>query len=272
MKMTGTKVDMEDSTTTTAYNPDGRGLRRDNLIVGLIHLAQVLILVILSNDFSLPVTESFLSGPPGVTAPGSPETIWDLPLGYAVAFFLLLAAIDHLLMAAPGVWKWYSRNLRRGINYARWWEYSISASLMVVLIAMLTGISDVTALIAIFGANAAMIFFGMVMEIFNRPGAERVNWTPYLFGCVAGAVPWIAIGTALIGAQIESGGNVPNFVFGIFISLFLLFNTFSINMVLQYKKIGKWRDYIYGERAYLVFSLIAKTALAWQIFANTLIG
>ena len=255
----------------SAHNPHGRGLRRDNLIVGLIHLIQVIILILLSNDFSLPVTEAFLDGPPGITDPTIPEVIWDMPLGYAVAAFLALAAIDHLLMAAPGVWPWYTRNLGRGINYARWWEYSVSASLMVILIAMLTGISDITALIAIFGANAAMIFFGMVMEIFNRPGDEEVNWTPYLFGCVAGAVPWIAIGVALIGAGIESGGDVPGFVYGIFISLFILFNTFSINMVLQYKKVGRWRDYIYGERAYIVLSLVAKTALAWQIFANTLI-
>ncbi len=252
-------------------NPHGRGLRRDNLVVGLIHLAQVVILVLLSNDFSLPVTETFLSGPPGVTDPGSPEVIWDLPLGYAVAVFLLLAAVDHLLMAMPGIWEWYSRNLGRGINYARWWEYSVSASLMVVLIAMLTGIADITALVAIFGANAAMIYFGMVMEIFNRPGDAEVNWTPYLFGCVAGAVPWIAIGIALFGAEAESTGQVPTFVFIIFASLFVLFNSFAINMVLQYKQLGRWRDYIFGERAYIVLSLTAKTALAWQIFANTLI-
>ncbi|MEZ4572468.1 MAG: heliorhodopsin HeR [Thermomicrobiales bacterium] len=120
------------------------------------------------------------------------------------------------------------------------------------------------ALIGIFGANAAMIYFGMVMEIFNRPDDEEINWTPYLFGCVAGAVPWIAIGVALIGAQIESDGQVPTFVFGIFVSLFILFNSFAVNMVLQYKRVGKWRDYIFGERAYIVLSLTAKTALARQ--------
>ena len=56
------------------------------------------------------------------------------------------------------------RLLERERNTARWIEYSVSASLMIVLIAMLTGVSDVGALIAIVGVNAAMIFFGMVME------------------------------------------------------------------------------------------------------------
>ncbi len=46
--------------------------------------------------------------------------------------------------------------------------------------------------------------------------------------------------------------------------------TASINMVLQYKKVGRWKDYLFGERAYIVLSLTAKTVLAWLIFAGTL--
>jgi hypothetical protein len=41
-------------------------------------------------------------------------------------------------------------------------------------------------------------------------------------------------------------------------------------MILQYKKVGPWRDYLYGERFYVILSLVAKTALAWQVFAGTL--
>lgn len=249
---------------------DARRLRLYNLVIGLVHLAQVILILILSNDFSLPVTEMFAEGPPG-SDPPAPETIWDLPLGPAVAFFLFLAALDHLLMAAPGINGWYNRNLARGINYARWWEYSISASVMIVIIAQLTGITDVAALIAIFGVNASMIFFGMVMEIFNRESREDVNWTPFLFGSFAGAVPWIAITVQIIGSEAQTGGSVPTFVYGIFVSLFLFFNSFAINMVLQYRKTGPWRDYLFGEKAYILLSLTAKTALAWQVFANTLI-
>jgi len=245
-------------------------LRLYNAVVGLVHLVQAAIIVWLSNDFTLPITGSFLAGPPG-TALSEPEVLWNVPIGLFVALFLLLAAIDHLLMAAPGVWTWYRDNLRRNINYARWWEYSVSASVMIVLIALVTGISNVGAIVAIFGVNAAMIFFGLIMEIFNR-NRDQVNWSPYLFGCVAGAVPWIIIAYQVIGADnraIDEG--VPTFVYGIIISLFILFNTFSVNMVLQYKQTGRWRDYLFGEKIYILLSLTAKTALAWQIFANTLI-
>jgi len=39
---------------------------------------------------------------------------------------------------------------------------------------------------------------------------------------------------------------------------------------LQYKKVGKWQDYLYGERVYIILSLVAKSLLAWQVFAGTL--
>jgi len=247
-------------------------LRRYNLVVGLVHLIQAGVVFALSNDFALPITASFLGGPPG-SAFTERETLWKVPIGTAVGLFLLLAAADHLLMAAPGIWNWYRDNLREQINYARWWEYSISASIMIVLIALITGVSDIGALIAIFGVNAAMIFFGMVMEIFNHPGeGGRVNWTPFLFGCVAGIVPWIVIAYQFIGAENRAqGAGVPTFVYGIVISLFILFNSFAVNMALQYGRFGPWRNYLFGEKAYIVLSLTAKTLLAWQIFANTLI-
>jgi hypothetical protein len=62
----------------------------------------------------------------------------------------------------------------------------------------------------------------------------------------------------------------PTFVYAIFFSLFVFFNTFAINMVLQYRKTGPWRDYLFGESAYVLLSLIAKSALAWQVFGGTL--
>jgi hypothetical protein len=215
----------------------------------------------------LPVTAAFLEGPPGSEAP-PPTRLFEVSIAWGVAVFLLLAAVDHLLMAAPGVFGWYARNLERGRNYARWIEYSVSASLMVVLIAMLTGISDVAALGAIFGVNAAMILFGLLMEHYERPG--NPGWLPYVFGCIAGAVPWL-----MIGIYFWSPGNdasPPGFVYAIFISLFLFFNTFSVNMVLQYRRVGPWRDYLFGEWVYILLSLGAKSALAWQVFAGTLAG
>ena len=264
---------MNTTTTTTADQPAIsdetrlRSLRRWNIGVGLAHLVQGILVLMLSNGFSIPVQAKVQDGPPG-TPLSIDKVFFDLRFSAVIALFLFLAAADHLLMATPRVVDWYEANLRRGVNYARWIEYSVSASLMIVLIAMLPGITNIYALIALFAVNATMILFGSLMEQVNRPG-DRVNWWPFTFGSLAGIVPWLAITIALITAQRE-GDGVPGFVYGIFVSLFLLFNCFGLNQWLQYRGRGKFASYLYGEKVYIVLSLVAKSALAWQVFAGTL--
>lgn len=247
--------------------PDRRidRLRVYNAAMGLLHAVQGVAILLLSNDFSLPVTGTFMDGPPG-SGLVRMTTLFDLRFGWAIAAFLFLSAAAHWIVAAPGVFGWYRANLLRGRNYARWIEYSLSSSLMVVLIAMLPGISDVAALAAIFGVNAAMIGFGLLMEHYEQPG--HPNWMSYWFGVLAGAVPWVVIGIYLW----NPGSDVaaPAFVYAIFVSLFVFFNSFALNMVLQYRRIGPWRDYLFGEAVYIALSLLAKSALAWQVFAGTL--
>jgi hypothetical protein len=242
-----------------------RRLRSYNLSMGLLHAAQGVLILALANGFALPVTASFMEGPPG-TDPGPSETLFELGVAQGVAVFLFLSAIAHLLIAGP-LYGAYRRDLARNRNTARWVEYSLSASVMIVLIAMLTGISDVAALIALFGVNASMILFGLLQERYEEPGGSQL---PFLLGCIAGAVPWIAIGIYLASPGNEV--SPPGFVYGIFVSLFIFFNAFALNMWLQYRRVGRWRDYLYGEWVYVLLSLTAKSALAWQVFGGTLAG
>ena len=220
-------------------------------------------MVVLATDFAITITQSLPAGPPG-TPTGSPEALFDLPIGVAIAVFLVLAGLDHLL-TATALRRTYERDLRRGINRFRWVEYSVSATIMVVLIALYSGIDNVSALIGIIGANVAMILFGWLQESANPPGSETRTMKPFWFGCVAGATPWVAIGYNLVAAE-----EVPGFVVGIFVSLFIFFNSFALNQWLQYQQVGPWRSYAFGEKAYLVLSLVAKSALAWQIFGGSL--
>jgi hypothetical protein len=249
---------------------DTRRLVRMNVAVGLAHLVQAVVILVLATPASLPVGVSYLTGPPGSGDYGGPASLFDLRVDLAIAAFLLLAAIDHLVVSSPWARRWYVSNVARGINPARWWEYAVSASLMVVLIAMLAGITEATALLALFGVNAAMILFGLAMERANL-GREHVTWRPFAYGCVAGAVPWVVIALQ-IGVSQDNSAGVPGFVVAIFITLFLLFNTFAVNMWLQYRGRGRWADPAHAERVYLALSLVAKSALAWQVYAGALAG
>jgi hypothetical protein len=245
-------------------------LRWYNAVMGVFHLAQSCVIFAISNDFTLPITTSFLSFVPETQRlQPATETLINLPLGPLVASFLLISAVAHFIIASPLAFGWYVRNLKRGINYARWYEYAFSASLMIVLIGMLCGMYDIASLMLVFTLTAVMNLCGLMMEVHNQT-TEKTNWTSYIIGCIAGIVPWIAIAIYFFGSISTAEGTVPTFVYLILPTLFVFFFSFALNMALQYKKVGPWKDYLYGERVYVLLSLIAKSALAWQVFAGTL--
>lgn len=245
-------------------------LRRWNLGLSLLHGLQVVAVLLLANGFAITVTSQFPSGPPGSAAP-APKALFDVPIGPAVAAFLALAMLDHLLTATL-VRSRYEADLRAGLNRFRWIEYSFSATIMIVLIGFYNGLTGITEVVAIIGANVAMILFGWLQELMNPPGRTRTTMLPFWFGCLAGGAPWVAILVNLIGAAGDSAVAVPGFVYGIVVSLFVFFMSFALNQWLQYRRLGKWADYGYGETIYLVLSLVAKSALAWQIFGGSLAG
>lgn len=244
-------------------------LRKFNIIAGLFHLTLATIVLLLSNDFSLPVTATYLAGPPGSVFT-DPVTLLNIRVGYAVALFLGLSALFHFIVASNQFFTKYIKGLDKHINVFRWVEYSISSSLMIFLIAQITGISDYGALIGIIGVNASMILFGWLQEKYTKPGDGDL--LPFIFGCIAGIVPWLIVLISVLSPNSPSDATPPAFVYGIIVSIFLLFNSFAYVQYKQYQAKGKWKDYLRGERAYIMLSFVAKAALALQIFANTLVG
>ena len=244
-----------------------QGLRRYNIIAGTFHLIQTIAIVALSNGFSLPVHINYLADPPIPGAKFEQVQLFSFPLGLGVAAFSFMSAIAHFYVSGPGFDK-YIYGLRNKRNIARWVEYSFSSTLMIILISLLNAVWDITTLIAIAGANISMILFGWLQEKYEEPG--KGSLLPFWFGCIAGVTPWIAMFWLLISPG--STQNPPGFVYGIVISLFALFNCFALVQWLQYKQIGKWKDYLAGEKTYITLSFVAKSLLAWQIFGGTLMS
>lgn len=244
------------------------GLRKLNIVAGFAHLTQLILILVLATDFTLPVTAAYVEGPPGTLA-SPPVILFNTPIALGVALFFGLSAVFHFLVASPWFYPRYAKGLAEHHNYFRWVEYSLSSSVMIVLIAQIVGISDVAALIALFGVNASMIFFGWLQEKYESPGSG--GWLPFIFGCMAGIVPWIVIALWTVAPGSTSANETPTFVYGIIITLFIFFNIFALVQFLQYKPVGKWSNYLRGERAYIILSLVAKSLLAWQVFAGTLV-
>ncbi len=244
-------------------------LRRFNLIMGGLHLVQSILMVVLSTDKTYPITTDFFRFDAATGSLVNTPAVWaNLPFGPAVALFLFISAVAHFILGTVGN-KRYNANLAKGMNPVRFYEYALSSSWMIVLIGILVGITNLGALIAMFGVNAAMNLFGIMMEKQNQTTA-KTDWTAFIYGCIAGIFPWIVILIWFLSAVGSSDAKPPSFVYAIVPTLFVFFSCFAINMYLQYKKIGKWKDYLYGERVYIILSLTAKTVLAWIIWSGTL--
>lgn len=245
------------------------GLRKFNLFMGFLHLIQGILMIVLSNDKTYPIytnylyfnTATFTLGP-------DPKVLYNLRFGPAVAAFLLISAVAHFYISTVG-YRQYVSLLKRKMNSIRFYEYALSSSLMIVLIGMLVGVWDIGTIIAIFGVNATMNLFGIMFEIHNQY-TDKTDWTAFIYGSIAGIIPWIVILIYFFGALNSAGAKPPAFVYAIIPTIFIFFNMFAINAFLQYKKVGPWKDYLFGERIYIILSLLSKTALAWMIFAGTL--
>jgi hypothetical protein len=265
MSTTDTSATNTSATASGVTDSRLKRLRIWNLGLTVLHAVQAVVILVLASDFAITVTATFPAGPPGAPVP-APESLFDVGIGSAIAVFLGLAALDHLLTSTV-FRRRYETDLRAGINRFRWLEYSVSSTIMVLLISFYAGITGIAAVIGIIGANVAMILFGWLQERMNPPGTDKVTMMPFWFGTLAGLAPWVAITVNFLGAE-----TVPGFVYGIFVSLFIFFMSFAANQWLQYRQVGPWRSYAFGETAYLVLSLAAKTALAWQIFSGSLAG
>lgn len=181
------------------------------------------------------------------------------------AVFILLSGLDHLLVTLPGIRsKYYEYYIARHQNPFRWTEYSVSASLMRVMIAQLSGITDIHLLFCIFVLAAITMVLGAVHESVNakaRADGFKMNWFPFLAAWIPHLASWAVIYCYFFKAVIEA--SPPNFVYAIVFILFVLDGTFAILFYLQWAKIGYFKDYVRGEFGFIVLSFTAKSLLAW---------
>jgi sulfite exporter TauE/SafE len=247
-------------------------LKRFNAAAGVLHLIQGILMLTLGVLLSWPTrvytTYLNVARPPPEWAP-NPQFLFTINnLGVLLATFPLISAVAHFTIAYLKN-KSYNENLKKGMNPYRWYEYAFSSSIMIVLISTFVGILDFWSLAMIFVLNAMMIMFGYMMELVNQK-TEKTDWSAFSLGCVSGGLPWVVVFAYFIGAvsSASAGAGPPTFVYFVLFTYFVLFMVFAVNMVLQYRGVGRWRDYLYGERVYIILSFVAKTLLAWLVFAG----
>ena len=245
-----------------------------NLKMGALHLVQGLAILILAltvdvfKDFRPTIFARFYEVfADGTYAPAT-QVLFDLPFGVLVALFLLLSALFHFLIAVPFKDR-YLNWIEQGINPLRWYEYALSSSIMIVLLAALFGLLTIEAVMLIFVLNAVMNLFGLLMEKMNPLDRKTTDWTAHWFGWVAGLAPWVMILIYLFGNSDLS--QLPWFVIPGLLFYFVTFNLFALNQYFQYRGTGRWASYAYGEKVYVWLSLFGKSILAWVVFLGILL-
>lgn len=250
---------------------DTRGMRNLNWLVGAIELAQAIVILILSNPLSglRPITTNYLADD-RLASQAAGHQVWiqgthrlfDLNLAYVVAAFLLFNAAIHFL-AATSVWRGYEAGLKKGINHIRWVDFAGASGLMMLAVALALGVYDLPSLMMILGLAGLMGLTTALIEI-NKP--IQLN---FWLGVVAGALPWLVALIYIWGAHVW-GLSVPGFAYLAAFCLFILFSAIAANFYLQYKRLGHWENYVFGERTYILLIFIAKALIAWLIFFGTL--
>ncbi|CAJ1960462.1 unnamed protein product [Cylindrotheca closterium] len=184
---------------------------------------------------------------------------------------VLLSAIDHIFAIMPGGRQLYEHHLARNKASFRWLEYAVSCSLMNMHISQLVGVTDVHIIILVFVLSISIQYPAYIHEVVNARAREEgfaQYWSPFIFGCI----PWVAVWGVIFSYYHQSiatvGEDPPSFVLPTIVAVFVLEGLFPILFVLQWLKVGIFKNYVVGEYGYMILGLIAKSSLAWI----TLIG
>mmetsp|Transcript_32924 Transcript_32924/g.79654 ORF Transcript_32924/g.79654 Transcript_32924/m.79654 type:complete len:325 (+) Transcript_32924:87-1061(+) len=196
-----------------------------------------------------------------------PETrlVTEVSAPWVTGTIVLLSAIDHIFAIAPGGNHLYNHGLAQNRATYRWIEYGISCSLMNMHMAQLVGVTDVHMILMIFVLSILIQYPAYIFEVVNgkaRADGYAYYWSPFFIGCL----PYAAVWGVILTYYAQSLGEVedqPGFVFPTIVAVFGLECLFPIVFVLQWMKIGIFRDYMVGEYTFMILGVIAKSSLAW---------
>jgi hypothetical protein len=256
-----------------------------NYIAACAHLAQSVLTVFPEQSASIPIEETYIdwrdTGSAGNCTGGATATIndfslvptrevthelslkWLIVAFHGLSFLFELFATDPLFGCSRGnmfaEWRRnYVKRVDSGTNYIRFVEYSASASVMLIAIALTTGIWDSYSLIGIgFLTFATMVFGGVAEQLFSDdiPKMEReprrgstmflstdypltyrlrkIAWYSHFAGWFTMLSAYGIIIRNFVFSNMNSQSSAPDFVWAIVFGIFALYNVFGVVQLVQ---------------------------------------
>jgi len=203
------------------------------------------------------------------------DSCYGINLGWLIISFHLLSFAFQFLATLtnfkPILGYKYSDMIDKNRNPLRFIEYSFSASIMLIAIALLNGVTDINLITSIAVLTAACQLCGLAVEFVDN---YKIKWLLHLTGwlqfCWAYGIIGHAFFKSIQAANDNSTPGPPDFVYIIVIVLFLLYASFGFVQLIELILRGKFNKYT-KEKSYVILSLTAKLVLGWMIFSNVLI-
>ena len=224
----------------------------------------------------------------------------DISLPWLTASFFFLSALMHGIVAGFN-WKqawasdsqerrvittwqgWYYRWMHECRQPLRWAEYSISASVMLIVIAISSGVAHVYMLILIFCSSFATMTYGhFAEELHGRPQLRYRDSKPQtwaqsnvflrVYPNLLGWVPFGAVWAVLLHSfnSNTGDGGPPTFVYVIVYGQFVAFLTFCVTQLALLVPDNGPAWYYWGEVSYLILSFLSKGFLGVTLFASVI--
>lgn len=268
-----------------------------NAVAAVLHALSALVVVLLvvlrpqkSPDIAYPLITSVCAWIPPTTSndepPASPHIMlqgmrvepWVQSVQVSLSTTALVAGFAVLSCVFQSYWVFnhdkYMQLLQHGgTNSVRYYEYSISASLMLVLIALQVGLWDWGVLVGICACTFACMIFGLLAEVslcVPQEYLQRVQgdwllrrpwWLAHACGWVVMAAPfWVIL------VNLHAVGP-PTFVYGIVYvetGLFIGFGLTQLWFIRWYD--GSPRRQAVNELAYIWQSFVSKTVLIFLVY------
>lgn len=239
-------------------------LRKLNLVKALIFTALAVTAGMLMSNASYPVgigyaaKDELISLTAGTTQfVHGTQSLFDVQVRWLVVVILGLSALFSLL-AATRLRRRYEAAVEDGVSPWRWLTLGITSALMVEVIALLSGVSDILVLKVLAGLILVTCALGWVNEK-RLKQAGRPIWSDYVVSLFTGALPWLVILGYAVSTWVWGLIRYPWFVYALYASTLIGFTLIAFN---EYKRNSGWKNNLVVERNYLLSGMATKVAFA----------
>lgn len=249
------------------------GLNKVLIIFSGLYLAQIILLVLFAKDFWVSITtnylayDSLLSKSEQIVHGAGTSRLFDLNIIWLLIFILGVSCIGNFILATRYNTK-FKAGLKNGNSIFNWVIYGFVSSMLMLVLALLSGIFDISSLIMLFSINIFVYILGWIYHLRLRNDKQLAKFA-LMSTIKATILPWAVIIIYIFGTFVFGGNSINAWIYLVYLTVLLA----QIGLIYIYNQIqnqsGKWKNILFAERAFLTVIFAWQTLVIWQVFFGT---